>query len=51
MPTIMPSPEVVAHEWEKHSPMDYIDEAAEAFHNVKIPSQWSGLTAICHTGA
>jgi len=46
MLTIMPSPKLVAHEWEKHgtcsglSPQDYFEEAAEAFNSVKIPSQY-----------
>lgn len=46
MLTIMPSPKLVSHEWEKHgtcsglSPKDYFEEAAEAFDSVKIPSQY-----------
>jgi ribonuclease T2 len=46
MLTIMPSPKLVAHEWEKHgtcsglSPKDYFEEASEAFNSVKIPSQY-----------
>jgi len=46
MLTIMPSPKLVAHEWEKHgtcsglSPKDYFEEAAEAFDSVKISLQY-----------
>ena len=46
MLTIMPSPKLVAHEWEKHgtcsglSPKDYFEEATEAFHSVKIPPRY-----------
>jgi len=46
MLTIMPSPKLVAHEWEKHgtcsglSPKDYFEEATEAFNSVKIPPRY-----------
>jgi len=46
MLAIMPSPELVAHEWEKHgtcsglSPKDYFAEAAEAFESIQIPAQY-----------
>lgn len=46
MLSIMPSSQLVAHEWQKHgtcsglSPKDYFEEATEAFESVKIPSQY-----------
>ena len=46
MLTIMPSPRLVAHEWQKHgtcsglSPKDYFEEATEAFNSVKIPARY-----------
>lgn len=49
MLTIMPSPKLVAHEWEKHgtcsglSSQEYFEEATEAFHSVKIPAQYEAL--------
>jgi ribonuclease T2 len=46
MLTIMPSRQLVAHEWEKHgtcsglSPKEYFEEATEAFHGVNIPPRY-----------
>jgi ribonuclease T2 len=46
MLAIMPSPRLVAHEWEKHgtcsglSPKDYFEEAAEAFQSIQIPPRY-----------
>jgi ribonuclease T2 len=46
MLTIMPSPKLVVHEWEKHgtcsglSPQDYFKKATQAFHSVKIPPRY-----------
>ena len=46
MLTIMPSPKLVAHEWEQHgtcsglSPKDYFEEATEAFNSFKIPARY-----------
>jgi len=43
---IMPSAELVAHEWQKHgtcsglSPKDYFEEAADAFHSIHVPPQY-----------
>lgn len=46
MLNIMPSPRLVAHEWQKHgtcsglSPKDYFEEAADAFNGISIPAQY-----------
>ena len=46
MLAIMPSPKLVAHEWEKHgtcsglSPKDYFEEATEAFQSIQIPPRY-----------
>jgi ribonuclease T2 len=46
MLSIMPSPNLVQHEWQKHgtcsglSPQDYFDEATEAYQSVKIPARY-----------
>jgi ribonuclease T2 len=46
MLTIMPSPKLVQHEWEKHgtcsglSAHDYFEESADAFQSVNIPARY-----------
>lgn len=46
MLTIMPSPRLVTHEWEKHgtcsglSPNDYFKEATKAFQSIRIPARY-----------
>lgn len=46
---IMPSPQLVRHEWEKHGtcsgvgPEDYFQEASEAFHRISVPAQYQAL--------
>jgi ribonuclease T2 len=48
MLSIMPSPRLVEHEWQKHGTCsgldakDYFAEATEAFQSVKIPAQYQG---------
>ena len=47
---IMPSPRLVSHEWSKHgtcsglSQKEYFEDAADAFHHVKIPAAYAGPT-------
>jgi ribonuclease T2 len=45
---IMPSPKLIAHEWAKHgtcsglSEKEYFEDAADAFHAIKIPPAYQG---------